>query len=273
VHAEDGPLINFLSRRLTAAGAGIEHLPDARPDYSEGLSVEKVGAYAQATGCKLYIVHLASLEALEAVRRARRRGVDVTIETRPTYLFWTRELYALPEQAGRRYVFRPPLREQRDQDALWEAIAAGEIQVYATDHTSWLLAEKMNPQRDFVTIPGGLSLVETSLCMLYAEGVMKGRITLSQLVALTSTNPAKQFGMHPRKGEIAVGSDADLVVLDPERSFTITSDAMQSRADFDPYEGVTVEGWPVVTISRGRVIVDHGELHGTADWGRLLERD
>jgi dihydropyrimidinase len=267
IHAEDGGLVNHLSSRALAAGRGVEALPYARPPAAEALAVDKAVAYARATDCELYVVHLSSHEALQSVRRGRANGASVYVETRPTYLFLTSDVYDAPGEMGRKYVFRPPLRDRSDQEALWLALRNEEIQVYATDHTSWSLAEKLDETRNFAQTPGGVSLVETSLGMLYSEGVRKGRLSLQRMVALTSTNPAQIFGLWPRKGAIAVGADADIVLLDPERQFEIRAADLNSRSDYDPYEGFTATGWPVLTMSRGEVVVDHGEFVGDAGRG------
>ena len=273
VHAEDGPLVEHLTAALLAGGrVEMDALPLARPDLAEGLATEKVGIYGGLLGCPIYFVHLSSIAALEATRRARARGAEIYIETRPLYLFHSEERYGLPGREARKFVAWPPLRKAADREALWAALARGEIQTCATDHTTWMLAQKTDPSLDFASIPGGVANVETLLGMLYSEGVRKGRISLSQLVALTSTNPAKLFGMWPRKGTITVGADADFAIIDPERRLRITSEQMQSASDFDPYEGHEAVGWPVTTIVRGRVVVDRGTLVAEPGSGELIRR-
>ena len=273
VHAEDGALIEHLTSDLLGAGqTGLESLPKARPDVAEGLATEKLGIYGGETRCPIYFVHLSSIAALEAVRRARARGAEIYVETRPVYLFLDEECYCLPGREARKYVAWPPLRKQADQKALWEALARGEIQTYATDHTTWTLAQKTDPSLDFASVPGGVSNVESLVGMLYSEGVRKERLSLSQFVAVTSTNPAKLFGMWPRKGTITVGADADLTVIDPERHMRIESKRMQSQSDFDPYEGLEAVGWPVKTIVRGTVVVDDGQLGVERGHGELIRR-
>jgi dihydropyrimidinase len=273
VHAEDGPLVTHLTERLLAAGkTGVEHLPEARPPESEALAVANVCAYGRATGCPLYIVHLSCAAALDEVRAARSRGTEVYVETRPAYLYLDESMYRLPDREGNKYVTWPPLRTPADQRALWSGLASGEIQTYATDHTTWTRAQKMAPDRNFDQIPGGIANVQTSIGMLYSEGVGGGRISPNRFVQVVSTNPARLFGLWPRKGAIAVGSDADLVLIDPGRSFRITESEMESRSDFDPYNGRTAHGWPVTTISRGEVIVEEGRFQGRPGRGRLLRR-
>jgi dihydropyrimidinase len=273
VHAEDGPLVTHLTQRLLAAGrAGVEHLPAARPPESEALAVAGVCVYGRATGCPLYIVHLSCAAALDEVRTARGRGALVYVETRPAYLYLDDSVYSLPDREGNKFVTWPPLRTPEDQRALWGGHASGEIQTYATDHTTWMRAQKMAAGRNFDQIPGGIANVQTSIGMLYSEGVGKRRISANRFVQVASTNPARLFGLWPRKGTIAIGSDADLVLIDPQRTFLIAESEMESRSDFDPYDGRTCQGWPVLTISRGEVLVEEGRVLSRPGRGRLLRR-
>jgi dihydropyrimidinase len=271
VHAEDGALIEHLSARLLASGhTGVEYLNAARPTAAEALAVAKITEYGRQTGCPVYVVHLSCADALNAVRRARSAGAEVYVETRPAYLFMDSSAYDRPD--GAKFVTWPPIRDRADQQALWDGVRSGEIQTYATDHTTWTLAEKLAPGLTFATIPGGVSNVQTSYGMLYSEGVGQGRISLSQMVGLVSTNPAKIFGLWPQKGSLSVGADADLVLLDPRREFEITRSKMQSASDFDPYEGRSAQGWPVLTMSRGDVIVSDGQVLSAPGRGRILRR-
>jgi dihydropyrimidinase len=274
VHAEDGALIDDLTRVLLEEGRReMDSLPVARPAVAEGLATEKVSIYGGELRCPIYFVHLSSLDALEAARRGRERGAEIYVETRPVYLFLDQGCYCLPGREARKFVAWPPLRRKRDQDALWRAIARGEIQAYATDHTTWTMAQKADPAMDFSEGPGGMSNVESLVGMLFSEGVQKGRLTLGRFVEVISTNPAKLFGMWPRKGTITVGSDADFTVIDPGRRLKIESPRMQSQSDYDPFEGFEAVGWPVKTIVRGRVVVDGGELKVERGYGELIRRD
>jgi dihydropyrimidinase len=273
VHAEDEALVDHLTQRLLSQGHhGVEYLPAARPPQAEAAATARVTAYAAALRTPVYIVHLSSRAALDAVRAARGSGAQVYVETRPAYLYLDAGRYRLPARQGNKYVCWPPLREPSDQDALWAGLRSGEIQTYATDHTTWMAGQKMDPSLSFEQIPGGVSNVQTSIGMLYAEGVQAGRIPMTTFVAVTSTNPAKLFGLWPRKGCLGAGSDADLVVLDPARRFTVTSADMHSRSDFDPYEGYEAVGWPVLTISRGEVIVRDGQVLGKPGRGQFVRR-
>ena len=273
VHAEDDGLVAQRTNQLLAEGkTSVASLYDARPPEAEALATARIAAYARAVGSPVYFVHLSCALALEAVRKARSEGAQVFVETRPAYLYLDRGRYSLPGREGNKYVTWPPLRESSDQLALWQGLRNGEIQTYATDHTTWTAAQKMDPSLTFAQIPGGVSNVQTSIGMLFAEGVGKGRLTENQFVAICSTNPAKLFGLWPAKGTLAVGADADIMVIDPEHRFTIRSSQMESRSDFDPYEGREVIGWPVTVISRGEVIVDDGRVRSHPGRGRLLRR-
>lgn len=273
VHAEDDGLIGYLTAQLLAAGKrGVDHLAEARPPEAEALATERVATYGRETGAAVYFVHLSCRQALDAVRRARSAGAEVYVETRPAYLYLDRSRYQLSNLEGNKFVTWPPLRESDDQVALWQGLRSGEIQTYATDHTTWTAAQKMNPSLSFADIPGGVSNVQTSVGMLYSEGVVKGRLTENQFVQVCSTNPAKLFGLWPAKGTLAVGSDADIMLIDPKHRFKVESRLMESRSDFDPYEGYESQGWPLTVISRGEVIVDKGTVQSRPGRGRLLRR-
>jgi dihydropyrimidinase len=273
VHAEDGDLVDHLTETLLRRGRrSVEHLVEARPVEAEALATAQVAGYAAVLGVPVYVVHLSCRKALDAVRRARADGAEVYVETRPAYLYLDSGRYTLPHREGNKFVCWPPLRTADDQATLWDGLRSGEINTYATDHTTWMAAQKMDPALSFAEIPGGVSNVQTSMGMLYSEGVQTGRIPLTRFVAVTSTNPAKLFGLWPRKGALQVGADADLVVLDPQRSFRITAPAMQSRSDFDPYEDYEAHGWPVLTMSRGEVVMRDGALLGRTGRGQFLRR-
>lgn len=274
VHAEDDALIGCLSERFLSQGLkGVEYLPRARPPLAEAIATRRVAMYALGLGCPVYFVHLSSGEALEQVRRSRSEGGQVYVETRPVYLYLDDSRYVLPDREGNKYVCLPPLRSVANQQALWDGLRNGEIHTYATDHAPWQAAQKTDPSRAFPNIPAGVSNLQTSVGMLYSEGVKKGRISLNQFVGVSSTNPAKLFGMWPRKGTLAVGSDADVVLIDPERPVAIKKEGMYSKADYDPYEGYTGVGWPVLTISRGEVIAENGVVKSKPGRGQWLKRE
>ena len=274
VHAEDDPLCKHLTRNFMSEGkTGVEYYPLARPPVSEAIATARVAAYARTIGAPVYFVHLSSKDALDEVRASRNKGGEVYVETRPAYLYLDETKYSLPDREGHKFTCLPPLRHIDNQQALWEGLRNGEIQTYATDHAPWQLKQKLDPSRPFPWIPAGLPSVQTSIGMLYAEGVKKGRISLGQFVAVTATNPAKLFGMWPQKGSLLPGADADLVIIDPERRVRITAENIQSNTDYDPFEGYEGVGWPVMTLSRGDLIARDGEVLSTPGRGRFLKRD
>lgn len=271
VHAEDGALVDYLTARLLGEGrTGIDQLGASRPPMAEALAVQKMVSYAAAAGCPLYIVHLSSKAAMDVVRRGRQDGAEVYVETRPAYLYLDESAYSRTD--GNRYACWPPLRNTVDQQELWSAVVSGEVQCYATDHTTWTLAQKMDPSLPFPAVPGGMPNVQTSIGMLFSEGVRTGRLSLGRFVELTAETPARLFGLWPRKAAIAEGSDADLMLIDPALQYRVVSDRMQSAADFDPHEGYVSDGWPAVTISRGQVVMRDQRLTGTPEHGQFLAR-
>lgn len=273
VHAEDGAMIDDLTDELLAAGhVGIRWLPRSRPPLVEATAIRRVASYAQQVGTPVYFVHVSSAAGLRAIRDARSEGATVYAETRPAYLFLDESCYDGDERQARYVACWPPIRAISDQAALWDGIADATIDTYATDHTSWMAAEKLRPDLNFGEVPGGFANVETSIGMLFGEGVATGRISLARFVDVTATRPAKIFGLWPRKGSIAVGSDADIVIIDPAAEITITEEMSHSRSDVLAYRGRRTTGWPVTTISRGEVVVDHGMLLGAKGRGRPAER-
>lgn len=273
VHAEDDALCTDLTNFYMSRGAtGVEFLPKSRPPLAEALATGRVAAYANLLNTPVYFVHLSSGDALDSVRAVRARGGEIYVETRPVYLFLDDSLYDLPDGEGRKYVCLPPLRNRENQAALWAALRNGEIQTYATDHAPWTLAQKMDLSLPFPRIPAGVSNVQTSIGMLYSEGVARGRLSVNRFVELTATNPAKLFGMWPRKGTLAVGADADLVLIDPRREIEVSASWMESRADYDPYEGYRAIGWPVLTILRGQVVADDTGVANGVPRGTFVPR-
>lgn len=274
-HCEDGGVVRWLGRDLVGRGHGaVRFYPESRPDYSESVAVERAVAIARATKADLYVVHLSSLVALEACRRARSHGQAVFIETRPLYLYLTRERFEGSDPA--RYVGNPPLRDAADVDALWAALGAGEIECVCSDHAPWTLAQKRDPTKDVTSVRPGVADLETLMPMLFSEGVRRGRLSLQRFASVTSTNAARLFGLYPRKGAIAVGSDADLAIWDPQALRTIDGSQTLSRAGYSPYDGWEVHGWPVYTISRGEVVVSRGVLQdvrpGRGRWLRAYRK-
>jgi dihydropyrimidinase len=192
------------------------------------------------------------------------------VETRPLYLYLTREVFDQPDAA--KYVGAPPLREAADLRAMWNGLHSGDIQTVCTDHAPWSLRQKLDPALDITNVRQGVADLETLMPMLYSEGVRSGRISLNRFVQLTSTNAARLFGLYPRKGTLAVGSDADLVIWDAEASRTIDGKVMQSQAGYSVYDGRVVTGWPLYTLSRGEVVLEGGEITAQRGRGRWLRR-
>ena len=271
IHAEDEHLIGFCTERLLAAGKrDVTHFAASRPPLSEAAAVRRALAMIELSASSAYFVHLSSSEAVDEVRKARSRGRTVLAETRPIYLYLTEERFREPN--GAKYVGYPPLRSSVHRDTIWAALADGTIDVVATDHCSWSLERKISADR-FTRMPPGMSNLETLVPMLYSEGVAKGRISLSRWVDLIATNPAKIFGLYPRKGAIVEGADADLVIFDPARKVVIDSREMHSHADYDPFDGFEVTGWPAVTISHGVQIVSDRKVDTSAGRGEYIARE
>ena len=270
-HCEDGGLQRFLKGRLADEGrAGLAYYPDSRPVYTESVATERAIALARATGAAIYVVHLSSAAALARCRAARADGLRVYVETRPLYLYLTRERFAEPD--GPKYTGAPPLRDADDVAAIWAGLRAGEIQSVCTDHAPWTLRQKLDPSLTVATVRNGVADLETLMPMLFSEGVRTGRISLARFVELTSTNVAKLFGLYPQKGTIAIGSDADVVIWDFDASRTIDGASMYSRAGYSVYDGREVRGRPVYTISRGDIVLDRTGVTAARGRGRWLRR-
>ncbi len=272
MHCEDAALVQITSERMAAEGrGGLEHFADARPVAAEVAATQRAVAMAEATGAAIYIVHLSSERALRVAEAAQARGLPVYVETRPIYLHLTRERFDGPTPGL--YIGQPPLREQSDLDALWGGIADGTIHVVATDHVAYTREQKLDPAQNVVQHRAGMSNLQVMLPMIYSEGVRAGRITLERFVEVTSTNPAKLFGLYPRKGTIAVGSDADLVLWDPDETRTIRNEDMFSGSGYSVHAGREVTGWPTLTLRRGEIVYRDGEVLGAAGSGELVRRD
>ena len=271
IHCEDGALVRFIGQQLLAAGrGGLADWAESRPELAERAAVERAVAICEATGSPVYLVHLSSGSALDSARRARARGLPVFVEARPLYLYLTSG--ALREPQGARYIGAPPLREPADVAAMWAGLADGSIDTLGSDHAPWTLEDKIDDSLDVTTARQGVADLETMLPMLFSAGVRAGRLSLQRFIALTSANPARLFGLYPRKGTIAVGSDADLVVLDPQLRRTIDGRSMHSRSGYSAYDGREVYGWPRFTVSRGEVVLADGQVAAEPGRGQWLRR-
>jgi dihydropyrimidinase len=246
------------------------YYPEARPVEAERVATERAVAFCATTGAATYVVHLSSAAALDACRRGRARGLPLYVETRPIYLHLTEDRFAEPD--GAKYAGAPPLRTDADRDALWAGLADGSVSTVCTDHAPWTLAEKLDPTLDATNLRQGMAELETMLPVLWDQGVATGRLSPSRFVELTSTNPARLFGLYPAKGTIAPGSDADIVVWDPEQTRIVDGATMNSAADYSPYDGWSVRGWPAVTISRGEIVAEGPVVDAAPGRGRLVPR-
>jgi dihydropyrimidinase len=274
IHAENGQVIEVLVERALAAGHTAPRFHAVtRPAAAEAEAVHRAIALAEMADAPVYLVHLSTAEATDEVAAARKRGLRVFGETCPQYLFLSEERYEEPGFAAAGYVMSPPLRARAAQDRLWRALAEGDLQVVATDHCPFMMkGQKEIGLDDFSKIPNGAPGIEFRMSLLYDGGVRAGKLPLTRFVEVTSTAPARIFGLYPRKGTIAAGSDADLVILDPHRSARISAATHHMRVDYNPYEGREVTGIVETVLSRGRTIVEHGRFVGRAGAGAFLRR-
>lgn len=265
VHAENHDVIRWLTERLLDRGHtapryhGISH---AR--IAEGEATARVINLSELADVPVLFVHVSCAQALDAVRTAQTRGLKVLAETCPQYLLLTLEDLDREGMEGAKFCCSPPPRDRESQDALWIGLQNGTVQLVSSDHAPYRFDStaklKAGPNAPFKKIANGLPGIETRLPILFSEGVVGGRIDIHEFVALTSTNPARIYGLFPRKGTIAIGTDADLAVWEPEKKVTITADIIHDNVGYTPYEGRTVTGWPTTVINRGRIVVDGGAL-------------
>ena len=265
MHAENGGVIEVLQERALAAGH-TEPMQHAltRPPLAEAEAVHRAIALAEMAGAPMYIVHCSAAETVDEIAAARARGVRVYGETCPQYLFLTDDAY---REDGARFIMSPPLRDRRAQERLWQGLLAGDLQTVATDHCPFSLADK-HRHAEFTKVPGGAAGIENRMGLLFDAR----RLPLERFVAVTATEPARLFGLYPRKGTIAPGSDADLVIWDPERAQVISAATHHMRVDHNPFEGRVLRGAPETVLLRGRPIVEHGVFTGEAGTGRFLPR-
>jgi len=274
MHAENGSAIDVIVQQALAEGKKApKYHALTRPTTAEAEATARAIALAEMAGAPIYIVHLSCNDALEKVREARDRGLPVYAETCPQYLYLSLENFDAPGFEGAKYVFTPPLREKWHQDKLWNGLKCDHLQVVSTDHCPFCFKEQKELGRDdFTKIPNGGPGVEHRMSLIYSGGVASGRFSANRFVELVSTTPAKLFGLYPRKGTIAVGSDADLVIFDPKRKHTISAATHHMRVDYSMFEGIQVTGMPDVVLSRGRVVVEGDKFLGHAGQGEFLRR-
>jgi dihydropyrimidinase len=274
VHAEHGDSIDVLVKQALAEGHTEPKFHAlTRPPETEGEATNRAIQLSRVAGCKLYVVHVSCREAIEPIALAREKGWDVWGETCTQYFFVDYSFLERPDFEGAKYVYTPPPRAKENQDRLWDAVASDILSVVSTDHCAFLWdGQKTLGKDDFSKIPNGGPGLENRLQMIHEFGVRAGRISLQRMVELLSTNPAKYFGLYPRKGTIAVGADADIVVFDPEKKVTISASTHHSKCDYNLYEGTEVTGSPELVLLRGKVLVDGDELVAEPGVGQFVKR-
>jgi dihydropyrimidinase len=269
VHAENKEIINTLTKQYLSEGkTDAWHHYKSRPEFVEAEADIRAIQWAKALNTSLYIVHLANKQGVEAVTQARDEGYEIYAETCPQYLNFTSDVYR--REDGRNFVCSPPIKGEGSRQALWQAIKRGDIATIATDHCPFQSYEKDWGKEDFTKIPNGCAGIENMYPYMLAAA-NAGELTFNKVVEVCSANPAKIFGC-TQKGAIAVGKDADIVIYDPDKEFTITNEKMHSDCDHTIWEGVALHGYPVKTYSRGKLVYDNGEFVGEAGWGKFVKR-
>ena len=274
VHCENETLVDCLQRRLLAQGkTGPEWHYHSRPPRVEAEGVHHLMTFAELTGAHVYVVHTSCAEALHELTAARERGVHAWGETCPQYLLLDKSFAERPDFEGAKYVLSPPLREKHNQEILWRALNTGALHTVATDHAPTDFAtQKAMGRTDFTRITNGVPGIQDRIPLLYTYGVEQGRIDLHRFVDVTSTTPARLFGLYPAKGSIQVGSDADLVIYDPNFRSTISAATQAMNVDYNAYEGMALKGRADTVTVRGRIAVQHGQFTGDFSWGRYIAR-
>ena len=267
VHAEDNDLIEELEAKYEGQPLPPKMHPILRPAESEYRAVKKIGDLAHSVGMPIYIVHLSSGRGCDAVRELKAKGAAIMVESTPHYLLLTNDL--LEGQGAQKYIMTPPLRTAADNNSLWNAVESGDVEVIATDHCSFTEEQKLSSDT-VLTIYPGIPGSEELLPLIHTEGVKKGRISLERMVSLLSTMPAKAFGLYPRKGSLAEGSDADLVIFDPETEWEMSDESQHTAAGYTPYRGWKVTGKVELTMLRGEVIMKEGSYYGKPGSGRFI---
>ena len=270
-HCEDPAIVDHCRMQLVSAGRlAPRFYPQSKPVQAELSATVQAIAMASVAGVPCYVVHLSAATVLDEALLRRARGASVQVETRPLYLYLTEVMFDADDATAAQYIGTPPLRGEEDRARLWQALAAGEVDVVASDHVGFTASQKYMPGDTFESVPKGVPNVESLLPMLYSEGVHGGRISLERMVQVIATNPARVFGLYPRKGTIAVGSDADLCILDPNERRVMSGADLHSAADLELFEGWEVTGWPIYTISRGEVIYERGAVVGRPGRGLFV---
>jgi dihydropyrimidinase len=274
VHAENGDAIDVLVKKALAEGHTEPNWHAlTRPPETEGEATNRAIQLARVAGCPLYVVHVSCKEAVDPIATARAKGWDVWGETCTQYFFVDYTFLEQPDFEGAKFVYTPPPRDKANQQVLWDAVRTDVLSAVSTDHCAFLWdGQKTLGRDDFSKIPNGGPGIENRLQMVHHFGVREGRITLNRMVELLATNPAKLFGLYPRKGTLAVGSDADIVVFDPEKRVTISAATHHSKVDYNLFEGTEVTGTPEVVLLRGQFLVENGELVAAPGIGKYVAR-
>jgi dihydropyrimidinase len=280
VHCEGYDAIKFMTEKLELAGKTAPYYHAvSRPEVVEREATHRAISHGELVDVPIMVVHVSGRESMEQIRWAQQRGLKVYGETCPQYIALTADDMKgfNMDESGGKYVCSPPPRDHASWDAIWEGITTGVFQTFSSDHCPFYYEGtegKLNPKArtSFKWVPNGIPGIETRLPILFSKGVSEGRITANDFVALTSTNHAKMYGLYPQKGSIGVGFDADIVLWDPNRRETISQSLMHHGADYTPYEGLAVTGWPIMTLLRGEVAMDDGKVLAAKGQGQFLPR-
>lgn len=275
IHCENHGSIQYLRKKFIDKGLkSPKYHYLSRPVESEAEAVNRMIKLAKMVNYEgLYVVHLSTKDGLEYIKNARECGQNVYAETCPQYLLLDESKYELENNEGLKYIMSPPLRSTENCEALWKGIKDGYIETIATDHCPFSFnRDKQLGKEDFTKCPNGVPGVEERIPLIFSEGVMKNRISINKFVEVCCTNPAKIFGLYPKKGTIAVGSDADITIIDPNKEVVLTTDKLHSNVDYTDYEGFNLKGYPIFTILRGKVISKDGEFVGDKGYGKYIKR-
>lgn len=275
IHCENHGSIQYLRKKFIDKGLkSPKYHYLSRPVESEAEAVNRMIKLAKMVNYEgLYVVHLSTKDGLEYIKNARECGQNVYAETCPQYLLLDESKYELENNEGLKYIMSPPLRSTENCEALWKGIKDGYIETIATDHCPFSFnRDKQLGKEDFTKCPNGVPGVEERIPLIFSEGVMKNRISINKFVEVCCTNPAKIFGLYPKKGIIAVGSDADITIIDPNKEVVLTTDKLHSNVDYTAYEGFNLKGYPIFTILRGKVISKDGEFVGDKGYGKYIKR-
>jgi dihydropyrimidinase len=277
VHAENNDMIRWIARRLVDRGmTAPKYHAVAHTPLAESEATNRAVALARLMDVPILIVHVAGLEAVRVVHASQALGLPILAESCPQYLFLTAEDLDLPGLEGAKYCCSPPPRDAASQEAVWAGLVDGTLQMYSSDHAPYRFDEsgKLPKGQDttFKDMANGVPGLELRMPLLFSEGVLKGRMSIERFVAVTSTNHARTYGLYPRKGTIAVGTDADFAIWNPDREVRVSASMLHDQVGYTPYEGRTVRGWPETVVSRGRIAVRDGSLQVQRGSGRFLKR-